>query len=287
MSARILSCTPAQYLSDPCERPSLSSSIAHTLVTRSPRHAWLEHPRLGAQARKATPAMDEGSILGKLVLGKGAEFEIVNAPDYRQGWARTVRDEIREAGKLPLLMHDFERMRKIADRIRKRCEEEGFPLDGESEVPVEFEEEGEHGPVLCRSMFDHMRRKVHVLCDLKKVATARPSDLERRIVEYGYDIQDAAYRRAYEKLYPSAAGRTDFIFIFCEIEEPYEVVTARLDPAFREIGKQRWLRAVRAWERVLASGEWPWPGYADGAVLLTPPTWVLTQELGTGYEFTA
>lgn len=283
--AHIREWSPEEYHGDPCASgPSLSSSIAHTLVTRSPRHAWLEHPKLGARERKPTRAMDEGSILHRLILGKGAQFEIVNAPDFRQGWAREMRDEIRANGKVPLLTHDFERLRHIAERVRKRCEEEGFALAGESEVCVEFQEKGEHGPVSCRCMFDHMRRDVHAIFDLKKVATARPIDLERRIVENGLDIQEAAYRSAYEKLFPEAEGRTDFAFIFAETEsEPYEVVTARLDGAFREIGRQRWMRAVLAWERLLACGQWPWPGYVDGAVVLNPPQWVIAQELGNDY----
>jgi len=284
VTARLLNCTPAAYLEDPCDSPSLSSSIAHTLVTRSARHAWLEHPRLGAMKRKATAAMDEGTILHRLILGKGGEFEIINAPDFRQGWARTVRDEIREAGKIPLLMADFDRLRKVADLVRRRCNDEGFPFDGQSEVAVEFTEEHESGPVLCRCMFDHMRRDVHALYDLKKVATARPKDLERTLVERGLDIQAAAYRRAYEKLELDAAGRTDFVLIFCETEEePYEVVPARLDGAFREIGAQRWARAVDLWARMLACGEWPWPGYTDGAVTLNPPGWVIAQELGNDF----
>lgn len=282
MTARLLKVSPSEYLADSAsECPTLSSSIAHTLVTRSARHAWLEHPRLGGKKGKSTAAMDEGSILHRLILGKGAEFELVNAPDYRSGWAREIRDEIRAQGRIPILTQDFERLGFIADRVRKRCDEEGFGLDGESELPIEFHEKGENGPVLCRAMIDHVRRKVPVLLDLKKVATAHPQDLERRIVDYGYDIQAAAYSSAYEKLYPQVAGRSDFVFLFCETdEEPFEVVPARLDPAFREIGRQRWLRAVQMWEQLLASGSWPWPGYSDGAVTLIPPNWVLQRELG-------
>ena len=36
----------AEYHADPAPEPSLSRSLAHTLLTRSPRHAWQAHPRL-------------------------------------------------------------------------------------------------------------------------------------------------------------------------------------------------------------------------------------------------
>ena len=77
MTARILNCSPGDYYRDPCAVPSLSQSIAHTLVTQSPLHAWSEHPRLGNQRKPASKAMDVGSLIHKLVLGKGVDVEIV------------------------------------------------------------------------------------------------------------------------------------------------------------------------------------------------------------------
>src|SRR5688572_24266058 len=68
--ARLLDITPADYHLDPCVTPSLSSSIAHTLVTKSPLHAWTEHPRFGALRSESSKAQDEGSIIHKLLLGK-------------------------------------------------------------------------------------------------------------------------------------------------------------------------------------------------------------------------
>ncbi len=84
MAANILNVTEAAYHADPCDRPSLSHSIAHTLVSESPRHAWIEHPRLGGnRERVSTRAMDDGAILHRLLLGEGAGFEMVMADDWR------------------------------------------------------------------------------------------------------------------------------------------------------------------------------------------------------------
>jgi hypothetical protein len=85
---------PQDYHADPCVSPSLSQSIAHTLVTLSPRHAWLEHPRLGGQKRKATKAMDEGSILHRLLLGEGVDVGVIHEDDYKTKAARELRDQI-------------------------------------------------------------------------------------------------------------------------------------------------------------------------------------------------
>jgi hypothetical protein len=284
MAARILSVTEDEYHADPCPSPSLSHSIAHTLITQSPRHAWLEHPRLGGanRARVSTRAMDEGSILHKLLLGAGAAFEMVVADDWRTKAAREAKEAILEARKIPILAHQFEKLNKAAERIFKNAADQGFPLQGHPEVAIEFtdfaDQRNREREVLCRCRID-MIAPDHRLYDLKKVASAHPSDLAKKIVEYGYDIQDHAYTTAYEQLKPEALGRTDYVFLFCEIEPPYEVVGARLDGAHREIGKRRWNKALFEWDRLMTEGSFPWPGYADGAITLSPPAWVLSQEL--------
>ena len=45
--------TAAQYHADPCEPLSLSSSTAWTLLNKSPKHAWSEHPKLGKAVKEA------------------------------------------------------------------------------------------------------------------------------------------------------------------------------------------------------------------------------------------
>ena len=64
------------YHADPVgPAPSLSASIAKLLVLKSPRHAWLAHPRLNKakaeEVEKAKRARDVGTATHKLVLGAG------------------------------------------------------------------------------------------------------------------------------------------------------------------------------------------------------------------------
>jgi hypothetical protein len=284
MSAQILNVTEAQYFADPCVRPSLTQSIAHTLVTESPRHAWLEHPRLGGNVdRVATNAMDEGAILHKLLLGAGAQFEMVVADDWRTKAAKDAREIIQAGGKIAILAHKFEKLAFAAERIFKNAKDQGFPFGGHSEVAIEFTDYADQWKrdreVLCRCRIDQFRDD-HTIYDIKKVASANPKDIARKIVEYGYDIQRVAYTRAYEQLFPDAVGRTDFVFLFCETEPPYEVVPARLDGYHHEIGQRRWNRALTLWDKLLTEGSYPWPGYTDGAITLIPPQYVINQEIG-------
>lgn len=284
MLARILNVTEAAYHADPCVRPSLSSSIAHTLVTESPRHAWLQHPKLGGNKNPVSSrTMDEGAILHKLLLGAGAQFEMVLADDWRTNAAKDARTEIEAGGKIAILAKDFDKLKIAAERIYQNAKNQGFPFGGHSELAIEFVDYVDpwkrDREVLCRCRIDQVTEH-HTIYDVKKVASANPKDIARKIVEYGYDIQATAYIRAYEQLRPEALGRSDFVFLFCEPEPPYEVVPARLDGYHIEIGKRRWQRALSLWDQLLTEGSYPWPGYADGAITLIPPQYVINQELG-------
>ena len=279
MAASLLKCSIDEYHRDPCETPSLSQSLALTLLTLSPRHAYAQHPRFGAKPQPPSEAMERGTILHKLILGKGSEFSVIRADDWRTKQAGDEREEARAARRVPILWKDFEEVAENAEAVRRQCIDFGFPFSGESEVPVQFEAEGELGPVVCRCMFDHVRPEWGVY-DVKKTRSAHPRDLARAIHEYGYDLQAHAYRSAFEQLFPDQEGHSDFVFLFFETEPPYLVVPARVDGAMREIGRLRWQRAAKLWERMLRSESYPWPGYSDGAVVLETPAWVVKQELG-------
>jgi hypothetical protein len=78
-------CSAALYHSDPAEQPSLSSSIAKTILSKTPRHAWLEHPRLNP----AAAIVDEddkfnlGSVAHELILRKGGGFDICDFDNWQ------------------------------------------------------------------------------------------------------------------------------------------------------------------------------------------------------------
>lgn len=273
MTARRLDVNHAAYLSDPCERPSLSQSIAHTLVTRSPLHAWSQHPRLGAAPREPSKETDEAEIIHSLLLGKGGQVEILKFDNYRTKDAQTQRDAAREAGRVPLLERQYEGIVTASTAIVQRLAERGIVLDGESEVAIEWEEPSQYGPVLCRGKLDHLKRPQ--IIDVKKILSADPGTCAAHVARYGYDIQDAAYTSAVQQLHPELAGRTDFLFVFVEIEPPYDVNPVRLDAVFKARGKQRWERAKNLWAMCLRDNRWP--GYSQGIGVLDAPGWMVAQ----------
>ena len=281
MSARILNVTEAEYFADPCPVPSLSQSIANLLVSESPRHAWAAHPRLGNMRRESTKALDEGTLIHKLMLGVGAEVVIIPFDDFRKKDAQIIRDAAVAEGKLPVLHRKYDEMRQVADRLRDRLKAEGFPLDGQSEVAIEWHERGNDGPVVCRCRMDHVFVNEGRIYDIKKARSVNPRHIARNFMDYGYPVQAVAYNRALAALNPGLQGRIEFTFLFLELDAPNEIVPVRPDGAFYKIGSLKWEQAVLTWERCLSSGHWP--GYADGVVTITPPAYVLAEHLGN-YE---
>lgn len=278
MGAQILDITPDAYHRDPCEVPALSASIAKVLVDKSPAHAWLEHPRLGGQRSDPTRAMDAGTVLHRMILGKGAEVVEVPHADYRTKAAQTARDEAKAAGKTPMLSHELAGLREACERITERLHALGIHLEGRSEVAVTWEEPVfmSNALVQCRAMFDHTYLDDGVIFDLKKCVSANPGDLQRVITSYGYDIQHAAYTSAMRAVRPDVAGRERFTFIFVEAEPPYAVTPVRLTGEFRELGQKRWDRAVRTWHRCTTENRWP--AYVDGIVDIEPAPWAMARE---------
>src|SRR5262245_31717991 len=100
---RVLNCTIEQYHADPCETPSLSHSVAHELINKSPLHSWMRHPRLGGQHKKETKEMDRGSLVHALLLGAGKPIVIIKADDWRTKASQQDRDYAREQGHIPVL----------------------------------------------------------------------------------------------------------------------------------------------------------------------------------------
>jgi len=281
MTARILDITPEQYHRDPCSRPSLSCSIAKILVTKSPLHAWTAHPQFGNVREEATQPQDDGSIIHKLLLGKGVDVEVITGfANFKKKAAQELRDAATEAGKIPMLEQKYAAIQAAAEVLRANLAEQGVELNGASEVAIEWEAAGNDGPVLCRSMLDHVFIDAGRIIDLKKITSADSFTCENHGYRYGYDMQCHAYPLALAALRPGLVGRVEFSFAFMEIEPPYAVRVVPPNGEMRALGEMRWGRAVALWERCAARNRWP--GYNETIAPLGVPGWAIRQEEALG-----
>jgi hypothetical protein len=260
----------ADYLADPCTSPSLNSSLAKTLLDRSPLHAFHEHPRLGGGGgERPTRAMDTGTVIHALVLGGGQEYVAVDADDWRTKRAQERRDEIRAAGQIPILARQLEACAEVARRL-----DDVIPADTQREVTAVWLSEG---AVLCRGRIDALAAGEAMVLDLKTCEDAARAAEGRSVVSFGRDMEAASRLDSLETLLPALAGRLTFRYVFAEIEAPYAVVEAELAGDLLERGRRRWRLAVEQWAVCMESNSWPGP--YRGRVRIEAPPWAMEAAL--------
>lgn len=262
----------ADYLRDPCPQPSLSSSLARLMVGYSPLHAWTASPRLNPDYLSEDRAeFDLGTAAHALIL-EGIEhhpFQVVNAPDWKSKAARDSRDEIRAAGKTPLLAEQWERVRAMAYAAKMQLDAfDGLPRpfsNGQPEETLIWQEEG----VWCRARLDWLHADARVADDLKTTSgSANPAVWSRSLWSSGYDIQAAFYLRGIKAVLGADA---EFRFVVLEARPPYALSVVALDPQGLALADRKVSRAIRDWRECLATGHWP--GYPTSVCYADVPPW--------------
>jgi PDDEXK-like domain of unknown function (DUF3799) len=278
--AKLLNMSPAKYHAGWGDVPHLSKSIAQILLDRSPLHAWYAHPMLGKGPQEVTQSKDNGSIVHALLLGKGSEtIDVLPHDEYRTNAAKADRDASLASGRIPIKAKDYASIASAAERIRARFLDLGIDLQAPgfaAEQPIEWDEQGVHGPVRCKAMMDLVSVATGQIFDVKSIENASEDGCKRSTWNYGYYLQDAVYRSALTAL---TGEPSTFTLLFCELDPPQGVRPAICTGALREMGEAKWRHAVRAWEECLITKRWP--GYVtDGVTRLEPPGWAVSQFLG-------
>lgn len=264
--------------------PRLSRSIALTLLSRSPLHAWHQHPKLGGGLAEApTRSLEGGSLIHALLLGEGPQIEVVRvhtnknrigptvaAEDYRKTEAQEERDRIRAAGGLPILQHQLDEAQEAVAKIRARLETVGVPLAFcEPEVTILWESNGvacKTRPDLLEVGVDQLNSRPTGLYDLKVVEEINELAFEATIDRYGLDMQHTAAVEGLTAVYPELAGRIDLLFVVVEKKPPYDVMVKPLSKPWQSLGESRWQRAKKLWRECLESNRWPGIGLRPPAI---------------------
>lgn len=258
--------------------PSLSHSVAVTLLSRSALHAWHQHPRLGGQEREPSKEMEEGSAAHALLFGPADSVVPVAADNWRTKAAKEDREAIRAAHKLPVLasrFEDLQRMVGVARDAFSRCvDTHPYTLDdGDAEKSLVWVDDGgPYGSVYCRARFDWVSMDRRLIVDYKTTENADPTAFQRRIFGLGHDLQDAFYRRGLKVAFGVDAH---LVFLVQETEAPYACSFVSLDPMAAQQAEIRRDEACRRWARYLSVGYWP--GYPDRIAYVNEPGWISQQ----------
>jgi hypothetical protein len=264
-----------EYHADPAAEPSLSAHSAAVLLSRSPEHAYITHPRLGACTPIVAPKefMVVGDIIHSFLLGGGKDIAIIDADTYQTKAAKQERDDAIKAGKVPVKRAAYENAKAAAGEIRKV-----LPVDFAQARATEATCIWKSGGVHCRARLDSLFQDGHWdVYDLKTCDNARVSAAARNLIGRGNHIQAASNIDGIETLFPEAAGRVRFFDLFVETEAPYGVIVVEVAGAMLEYGQRQWRRAKGVWERCL--GTKTWPGYSKEPIRVEPPSWMLSDEM--------
>lgn len=253
------------YHLDPCERPSLSSTLAREMLSRSPRHAWVKSPRLNPNWQPETKeTFDTGRAAHALILGKGAGYMVYPPEVLAANGAVSTRaakeweGEVRAAGLTPIKAGTEETLLAMHSVMQEALSEMGITLDpARSEVTAIAEIDG----VMCRARIDNAPAdKRRPLIDLKTTTDASPDACIKAVEGYSLDFQAAHYQDTW---FHATGERRRFLFLFQEKSAPYEVGAVEL---YAKQGDEAdWMQdaygkaaeARRQWRQCLETGAWP------------------------------
>jgi hypothetical protein len=274
-----LDVSETDYHADPAPAPSLSSSIARTLLDRSPLHAWTQHPRLNpAHEPQDRKTFDIGRAAHRCVLGRGGDYEAIPSDLLASNGAASTKGakewiaDARERGVTPLKADEVDTIGDITAAVSAHLAACRIKLDpSRSEAVALAEIDG----VWCRAMIDNAPADPRLpLYDLKTTTDASPDAVIRAVCNYGYDVQAAHYLATWK----AATGEDRrFRFVFVEKEAPFGCCVVELDGDPNS--EADWLananskasESRRIWGECLNANEWP--GYPAAPIIIGAPVW--------------
>lgn len=262
-----------EYLADPAPEPSLNASIAHILLSQCPMQAHFCHVRFNPNlVRETHDHFDLGTVEHELVLEGTDRMCEIEAKDYRTKSAKTARDDARAAGKIPLLTHQMDAARAMAEAIEIQVDQFPDPVplrNGLAERVVVWQE----GTIWCRARLDYLHVDFKTVDDLKTTSeSAEPAAWSRNLFERGHDLQAAFHSRGVQKV---CGELPEFRFVVAQVAPPYLLSVIGLDPMALEFAHQRMRAAMELWERCLRTNIWP--GYPTRTVYAEVPPWTRTR----------
>jgi hypothetical protein len=260
-----------QYQRDPAPKlfpdcvASLSSHLAHTLLTRSPLHAWTDHPKLNPNWQEDDDRkFDLGTAAHKVLLEAktfpcdAAAVRIACLPfdDYRTKDAQRAREMAVATGMLPVLYAQWERISAMVIAARTflhSSEELAWIMEsGIAEGVIVWQEDG----VTMRCRPDWLTGDKKLILDYKTTdASAEPGAWSRWIMGgMGFDLQAAFYLRGLRAL-TGKDGK--FIFLVQETKPPYACSAIGLAPAELALASDKIYAASEIWKHCLETNRWP------------------------------
>jgi hypothetical protein len=252
----------ASYHADCAIEPSLSAGFGKLMLENSPDRARASHPRLnpGAPHFAPTAAMDEGSVLHRLLTGSGPEIAVVQADSWRTKDAKAERDVARMMGRVPILAHRMEALEGIAEVAR------GLLLDDPENRQALSDEYASEVTCIARMPTGAMCRirpdRLHKTDESAPVYDFKfsqkldhPTEWDRTIANSAWDMRAAFYGRVLSEL--RDGSEPPYRYVVFQTEPPVDMMIFELTDSFLKQGHMKAGLVINAWERCIAADHWP------------------------------
>lgn len=218
---------------------------------------------------------DFGHVAHRLVLGAGADFDVLPFGSYRTKDATAAALASRDAGRVPILEGEYERAQAVAKAVLDDDIAGSVFRDGQPELSL-FWPDPETGIVL-RARLDWLKNPTgarrRIIGDLKTARTADPVGFGKAAADFGYAMSAANYVDAVRAcgLDPDPV----FVFVAVEKDPPYVVTTFQATEEVIALGRGLMRQAIRRYAECVETGSWP--GYSDGIEQLELPAWYVNR----------
>lgn len=226
------------------------------------------------ESDEKSAAMDFGSVVHKIVLGKGKSFAV--RPDEFDSWrtkdAKAFAEDARAEGRIPITPEDYAEANKVAAKVLAHpIAGPLFNRPGDAEVTAIWIDP-ETG-VKCCARFDFLPEKVEgrrlIVPDLKTAISTEPDEFGRHIAKYGYALQRTFYTQALQVL--GIDDDPEFVFVAVEKDAPYCVTVGYLSEQDKLLGRGLAAHARYLYRECMATDDWP--EYATEVVEFTTPAY--------------
>jgi PDDEXK-like domain of unknown function (DUF3799) len=254
------------------DRGSLSSSGARKLLPPSCpalfRHAMDNPP-------ESTSTFDIGKAAHSVILGKGQEIGVIDAPDWRSKKAKDQRDYAIAHGLIPLLEADYNAVRKMADKVAYHPLAQALLREGDAELSGYWHDAETGTRLRFRPDWLTQLASGRIACvDVKTSQSASPQDFSSSAARYGYAFQQEWYKAGLRAL--EIADDPIFLFLVVDKTPPHLVSVIALDDDAAAYGQRQMRRAIDIFARCTEADDWP--GYPETVHTVGLPRWSYYQE---------
>lgn len=247
--------------------PYLTPSIAKSMIERSPLHAKAHCPFFGLDKPPATKAMNEGTIVDRLVFGQPLPDDLIvlDVADYKSKAAQTLRDQAIADGLAPIKRADYDRCVEAADMLKAQISSAGEIAAKALTPEAVIQKRYMWGDKpKCSTEPDIYLPGDKCVLDLKRTAVPpTPLKWQRHIASMNMHIQVAATMEA--------TGANNFGWIVIESAPPHCAVIHWASPHLIDVGMRDWAECKNVWQECVETDIWP--GYESG--LIEPMPWMV------------